>query len=295
MGNRLNLKESQKLIRGFSIPTRPNVMLEISKTQNNFVQNRVEVTAILLRDMALAAHILRAANTQLTGYNRRVESIECAMVLLGQEKLREIAHELFLSATITRKESWMQKMRVHSVRAAQILSWLSQSLPLISPHFDNGNLPVVPYDEAYVTGLFHDCGKLVLLQRFVDYPNLLTADRNSTHQTLESAEAERYQTTHALLGSLLCNAWQLPKPLVHVIEAHHYLDAFAGRPVKERKYMVLHAMVVMTEWIEGDLLEWEWARHRDYVQRLFALDGEQLIQLRQRAQETIPVVSLRGA
>lgn len=294
MSNRLNLKESQKLVRGFSIPTRPTVMLEISKAQNYFVQNMVEVTAIIVRDMALAAQILRAANTLLTGYNRKVESIECAMVLLGQEKLREIAHELFLSATIARKESWMQKMRTTSVRAARILSWLSQALPLYSPHFNNGNLPVVPYDEAYLAGLFHDCGKLVLLQRFVDYPNLLTADRNSSHQTLESAEAERYQTTHALLGSLLCTAWQLPKPLVHVIEAHHHLDAFSGRPIKERKYLVLHAMLVLTEWIEGDLMEWEWARHRDYVQRLFALEGEQLIQLRQQAQETIPVAMLCG-
>ncbi|MBF0462705.1 MAG: HDOD domain-containing protein [Magnetococcales bacterium] len=294
MGNGLNLKESRKLVHRFSLPTRPLVMLEAVKAQSAFVPNPVAVTEIILRDMALSAQILQAANTLLTGYNRKVESIECAMALLGQEKLRDITQELFLSGGLARKASWMQTMRTRSVRAARILSWLARELRPLSPHFRNGNLPVVPPDEAYSVGLFHDCGQLVLLRQFADYPELLTADRQATQQTLAAAEAERYQTTHALLGSLLCDAWQLPKPWVYVVAAHHQPDAFAGRPVRERKYAVLHAMLLMTEWIEGDLLDWEWEPGWAYIQPLFALDDAQIVSLRERALERFPLAGAYG-
>ncbi len=286
-------KISPKMIRGFSIPTRPTEMLEAIKTQSLFVQNPLEVTAAIAQDMALSARILSAANTLLTGHNRKVESVPCAMVLLGQEKVREITHELFLGAEIARRVSGMQTLRLQGIRAAHILSWLSQELATLSPHFKNGNLPVVPSDEAYVVGMFHDCGKMVLLRHGADYANLLTADRQVTRQTLEELEAEQYETTHAILGSVLCDGWQWPKPLVYLIEVHHHRDAFAGRPVSERKYLVLHAMLLMTEWLEGDLMEWEWERHRDYVQQLFALDDDTILHLREQARAGIPLAGSR--
>ena len=281
-------KESQKLIRGFTIPTRPMAMLEAIKTQQAFVQNPVAVTAAIVRDMALAAQVLRTANSQLTGYNRKVASIETAMVLLGQEKLREVTHELFLSVDIARKKSGMQKMRAKSVRAARILSWLSQELATLSPTCQNGHLPIIPPDEAYLLGMFHDCGQWVLMQRFTDYEALLTTKR-PVGQTLERLEEKHYRTTHSLLGSLLGEMWQLPKPLVFIIENHHRLDAFAGRPVKERKYGVLHAMLALTEWIEGDLPEWEWAQHVQHILSLFALNTEQIANLNQSALAAIPL------
>ncbi|MEO5352095.1 MAG: HDOD domain-containing protein [Magnetococcus sp. XQGC-1] len=264
------------------MPTRPTVLLAAVKSQNLFVQSLPEVTEIVLRDMALSARMLQAANTLLPECSRKVESIECALALLGQDRVREVTHELFLSAEITRRESGMQKMRTKGVRAARVVAWLSGALPPISPPLQSGNLPVVPYDEAYVAGLFHDCGQLVLLKNCPEYAELLTAERSETGQTLEEMEEACCQITHAQLGALLCDAWQLPKSLVYLVEAHHRPDAFAGRPVRERKYAVLHAMLALTDWIEGELPEWEWARHRQQVQQLFALDDAALTLLGQR-------------
>ncbi|MBF0162387.1 MAG: HDOD domain-containing protein [Magnetococcales bacterium] len=290
MGSRLNQKESHRLVRGFTVPTRPSAMLEALKTQQVFVQNPQAVAAAVLQDVALAAQVLQAANVQLTGYSRKVESIEVAMVLLGQDKLREITHELFLSVEIARKESTMQKMRIKSVRAGRILSWLSQELATLSPGFLNGHLPGISPDEAYLLGMFHDCGQWVLAQRFADYGEVLAVERPEG-QTLESLEEERYQTSHAALGALLGEAWQWPKPLIYIVEAHHRLDAFAGRPVRERKYGVLHAMLVLTEWIEGDLLAWEWAQHEQHLQQLFALNSMQIADLRAKALAAVPLTS----
>lgn len=288
MGNKVNIKHSRRLIKGFNIPTRPIVMLDAIKAQNTFVQNPKEVTATIILDMALAATILQAANTLLAGYNRKVNSIECAIVLLGQEKLRQITQELFMSAGITGKNSMKQKVRSQGVRTARVLAWLSQEMLAISPHFKNGNLPIVPADEAYVAGLFHDCGQLVLLQRFPDYPNLIK-DRDKKTKTLEEAEMEQYQTNHALLGSLLCDAWQLPKPLTQVIEAHHHIEAFAvGKPIKERKFVVIHALLFLAEFIEEEILPWEWQQGQDYFYQFFNVDATQVTLLKQKTRKLFP-------
>ena len=243
MGNPVDMKESLRLIEGFAIPTRPMIMLEALKTQNSFVQNIEEVTAIILQDMALSALVLSSANNLLTGYNRKVNSIECAIILLGQEKLRDITHELFMTARITGKDSLKQKIRMKGVRTAKLLVWLAQEMAVFSPHCKNGNLPEIPVDEIYTVGLFHDCGQLVFLQHFSDYPHRM-AERDKTSQSLEEAETELYQTNHAVLGSLLCNAWKLPRLLAQIIASHHHMNGFSvGKPVKDRKFAMMHALL----------------------------------------------------
>ena len=283
------MKDSLKLIEGFTIPTRPTVMLQAIKTQNAFVPDPRDVTAIILQDMALAATVLQTANTLLAGHTRQVHAIECAIVLLGQEKLREITQELFMTARITGKGSLMQKVRAQGVRTARVLAWVSQEIVTLSPSYKNKNLPILSANEAYVVGLLHDCGQLVLLQRFPDYPTLM-ANRDTETQTLEDAETEHYQTNHAVLGALLCEAWKLPKSLAQVIKAHHHIDVFAvGKPIKERKFAVMHALLFLAEFLEGEISEWEWRQGQDYFCQFFDMDASQIASLRQKAQALFPL------
>lgn len=285
MGNPVDIKESLRLIEGFAIPTRPLIMLEALKTQNTFVQNLEEVTSTILHDMALSALVLSSANTLLAGYNRRVNSIECAVILLGQEKLRDITHELFMTARIAGKDSLKQKICLQGVKTAKLMVWLVQEMAVLSPHYKNSTLPEIPADEAYVVGLFHDCGQLVFLQHFSDYPHRM-AERDKISQTLEDAETEMYQTNHAVLGSLLCNAWKLPKLLAQIIGAHHHIEAFAvGKAVKDRKFVAMHALLFLAEFIEKEILEWEWQKGQDYFCQFFDLEPSQIAPLCAKARE----------
>ncbi|WP_193771308.1 HDOD domain-containing protein [Candidatus Magnetaquicoccus inordinatus] len=281
----LDLKEANRLVKRFVMPTRPTVILQAVKIQNQWMADPRQVRATIVRDVALVAQVLQAANTRLPGYQRQVESLESAIVLLGQDRLREATQDLFLTAEMARRESWTQNLRVKSIRAGALASWMAGQIAERSPGCQSGYLPIVPPDEAYVAGLLHDCGQLVMLRHFADYPQLLDVAARPLGVSLEMAEMERYQMTHALLSALLCELWQLPKALVYTIEGHHQTDAFAGRPVKERKYMVMHAILLLTEWAEGDLSEWEWQRHQEYIERMLGLTEEVVRQIRQEAQQ----------
>ena len=128
MNDKAHEKQLLKWIKDFSVPTRPTVMLRAMRAHSAFVPNPKEIRAIILRDMALAVTVLKGANTLLTGYDRRVDSIDRAIVLLGQERLRHVVQEFFLSARVARKESWMQRVRTQAVHVARIMGWLSQEM-----------------------------------------------------------------------------------------------------------------------------------------------------------------------
>ncbi|MBF0185719.1 MAG: HDOD domain-containing protein [Magnetococcales bacterium] len=291
MNIRLDLREANRLVKRFAMPTRPTVILQAVKVQNQFVPDPQRVRATIERDIALLAQVMQAANTRVPGYERSVESLECAIVLLGQDRLREATQDLFLMAEMARRESWTQQLRLKSVHAATLAAWMARQVAERSPGCKSGYLPYVTADEAYVAGMLHDCGQLVMLRHFSDYPQLLDVTTRPIGVSLEMAEMERYQMTHALLSALLCELWQLPKPLVYTIEGHHQTDAFAGRPVKERKYMVLHAILLLSEWAEGDLTDWEWQRHQPYVERMFGLDEAAVLRLKEDAEQWLSTVA----
>lgn len=288
MAKKQSKKESIKLVKGCTIPTRPTVMLDVIKAQNRFAANPSEVIKIILEDMALSASVLQASNTLLSGYNRKVGSIECAVALLGQDKLREISQELFLSAGLIQKGSQMQTLRHQGVKTAQLMAWLCKEMVDISNNYRNGHLPLIPEDEAYVVGMFHDCGKIVLLQRFGDYENLLTQHNPKSEQTLEELENASYQTNHSLLGSLLCESWQLPKPLTQIIKNHHQLEPFAsGKPIQDRKYAVMHALLFLADYIKQEITEWEWNHGQDHFQHFFDVKSSAVQRLCIKAREVL--------
>ncbi|WP_257721300.1 HDOD domain-containing protein [Piscirickettsia salmonis] len=80
-------------------------------------------------------------------------------------------------------------------------------------------------DDAYSLGLFHNCGIILLAQKYDDYLNTLIDCYNSDEEwDLTSLEDSRYQTNHAVIGYYVAKGWQLPDVMAEVIHYHHDLD-----------------------------------------------------------------------
>ena len=76
-------------------------------------------------------------------------------------------------------------------------------------------------DEAFVAGLLHDTGKLVLASNFpVEYDQVLRSERTGSLALL-TAEEHTFGANHAEIGGFLLGLWGLPVPVVEAIALHH--------------------------------------------------------------------------
>jgi signal transduction histidine kinase len=101
-----------------------------------------------------------------------------------------------------------QRLWAHAVKSALLARVLAQSLAYPDP------------EEAYLAGLLHDAGMLVLATLDpAGYPRLATHGRDD--EALCRVEQERYGATHAEVGAWLTAQWQLGSFLSDSVLYHH--------------------------------------------------------------------------
>jgi putative nucleotidyltransferase with HDIG domain len=97
----------------------------------------------------------------------------------------------------------------HSLAAATIAHWLAVALRYPEP------------EEAYVAGLIHDIGKLVLDQHVeAAYDEVVETVREQGLEVWQ-AEEETFGIDHANVGGMIAREWQFPEMLVSAVQYHH--------------------------------------------------------------------------
>jgi HD-like signal output (HDOD) protein len=169
-----------------------------------------EVAECLQADPALAAKVLRLANSSHTGLAQRVGSLRLAVSYLGHNTLRLVVVTFGLLDNLTRGNAgklygdfWHRALGMSSAAAAMCR---------MRGDLDSG--------EAYSAGLLADLGTLVLIQTCDDeYAELC---RSLAHgPELVEAEREAFGIDHAQIGARLLERWQFPRSMCEAVKAHH--------------------------------------------------------------------------
>jgi putative nucleotidyltransferase with HDIG domain len=79
----------------------------------------------------------------------------------------------------------------------------------------------VDHEEAYVAGLLHELGALVLDQFFEKLYDAVFRASQHVHQSIHQVEQEYLGIDHAELGGWLLDHWQTPKSLADAVRFHH--------------------------------------------------------------------------
>ena len=75
-------------------------------------------------------------------------------------------------------------------------------------------------DQAYLAGIFHDCGVPLLMQRFPVYCNEMRLGGASVCVDL-AEEDRKFNTDHCVVGYLVARHWRLPEFICDAIRYHH--------------------------------------------------------------------------
>jgi HD-like signal output (HDOD) protein len=105
-------------------------------------------------------------------------------------------------------------------------------------------------NDAYMAGLLHDLGKLVLVQNLRDGYQRALINARQSDRCLWEIENELFGTTHAEIAAYLMGLWGLKYPVVEAIAFHH-------DPRRCPRHMGILAAVHTADVLANDLVDTE--------------------------------------
>ena len=208
-----DLIQRRVLKRVKDIPSLPQYVVETLNKLDDPTSSAVDVGNKLSKDEGLVVRVLRLANSAYYGLSRRVTGVSEAISYLGFKTVKSIVLAAsvykFMDSTFSGYSLDRGQLWKHSQSVAASCRYLSEKLKVCDP------------EEAYVGGLMHDIGKIVLNDyvRF-GYSIIL---RLVEEDGIPFCEAERQVLgfDHAQVGGLVMEQWNLPEAYVYITTYHH--------------------------------------------------------------------------
>ena len=193
----------------------PQFVVETLRKLNDPGSNASDVAASLSRDEGLVLRTLKLANPAAYGMPRNISDVSEAIALLGYKNISNIV----LSATVY---SVMDKgLSGYALDRGEM--WRHSLTTAYTARHIAGMTRKVPPEEAYVGGLLHDIGKVVLNDYVRFGYGIIVKLVEEEHIPFTEAELKVLGFDHSTVGALLIERWDLPK-------AYHYSTLYHHRP-----------------------------------------------------------------
>lgn len=209
------------------LPSLPAVALEILQLCRSPDVDLRKLVAALGKDPALAARVLRAANTAAVARGQ-VSTLQKAVMLLGSNTVLSLclSFSLLKSRRSDQEGGFDHKLfwqrALYSAIGARAAA-----------ERDDGD-----GEEAFLGGLLQDLGMLALAAAIPSTYGPIARAARGNHGRLADLEAEKLGVTHAEVGALLGRRWNLPDRLEEAVLRSH---ALPERPPPQR---------ALAEWVQ---------------------------------------------
>ena len=202
------------------LPAMPHVagkVLELSSDPNT---SATQLQQVISDDQAMTGRILKIANSAMYSCSRKIKTLTEAIVMLGFNSIRSLvvtsaARNLYQAegGRTGLKERLLWEHSIGCAFACRLL--VAPRVPALA-------------EEAFLAGLLHDIGKLVLNLRVPDKFDEIVQVVYNESKTFAETEKALLDFDHTHVGSLLVNKWKLSPMLEDVILEHHNEAAFAA-------------------------------------------------------------------
>lgn len=160
-------------------------------------------------DPVVSSRVLRMANSAFYGQQGQIKAVDRAIIVIGQNVLKELAMEYSLRSTHKTYGLLERRLWEYSIGCAVASRMIADRLTEI----DKG--------EAYLAGLQHHIGKVLMVNRdkalYKQVVELVAAGKGD----LCDIETGLFAYSHAIVGAALLDFWNYPKTIVAVAQYHH--------------------------------------------------------------------------
>ncbi len=168
---------------------------------------------VIEHDPVMTVKLLRIVNSASYGLPNKVTSVNQAVLFLGLNTVKNLALTFAMIGVLPSKNVAgfdVGEYLVHSVAVASLARHLA----------GRPEAGGVDADDAYVAGLLHDFGKVVMATHLPDDYREVLAMTEAGGEPLHVVEQRLIGADHAEVGAMLAQHWQFSAELISCIRMH---------------------------------------------------------------------------
>lgn len=262
----LEEKIVRKLNSITNLPVVPSYIGKILRALDNADIRAKKLAEHIEKDQALTAKILHIANSPWYGQIGKISTVDLAIIIMGLNSIKEIVIGMLVDKFFARTPSYLFDTK--SFWNYSLFCGSTSRLLARKTNYKKAG-------EAFVAGLMHDIGILILIQYFSYEFKEIKILVESGKFNMKQAEELVIGCNHAEIGVWMAEKWNLPEQLVNCVRYHH-------TPFKELteklddETIALTRIVSAAEWFANNLGFRSWTLPNDRPP-LFA-DGNDIIE-----------------
>ncbi len=197
-----------------SLPVLPQVAMRVTERIQSSGSTLDEISRLIESDAGLTARILRLANSSYYSVPGGVKDIRKALQFLGFTTIAQVVLTSSVFGSFKNpglRDFPLLPFWIHSLAVGQVAELTARGLNLPQP------------SDAFIGGLLHDVGKLILLELAPDQLARIARHALENGVSFIRAEKDLGFEDHISLGVGLSRHWKLPELVEDAIRSHHGL------------------------------------------------------------------------
>ncbi len=211
----LTLNELREFLRREGgIGTMPTLAMRVMRMVDDPSSSGKDLERVISLDPVIMGEILKLANSALYSPKFPITSLRLAISYLGLEVVKNLVMMISLKSMVLGEEdpeveAFLKQLWIHSAAAAIVSRFIANSSPLMES------------EEAFLIGLFHDVGKLLLLKFSPGEYMPIVRRVGSGEGGFTELEQGEFGLDHALAGAAVMETWEMPDNLLNIVKQHH--------------------------------------------------------------------------
>ncbi|WP_394789591.1 HDOD domain-containing protein [Rhodoferax sp.] len=247
----LELARTRGAVRDIVIPPCPELLVALQREVQGGDPDPAGIAQIASQDVAMAAALIRYANSPLFARSRPAGTVGEAIAMLGVKQTVGVLTGFFTRAAIRVNSALLEHFWETSTRRSLAMAYIAR------------HMYGMDFEVAQTCGLFCHVGIPVMLQGVKGYAGTLAEALARQDRSFTATENAAHKTDHAVVGALVAKTWKLPPVVTAAVRLHHDFDIFPvpSIPAEVRN---LVAMSLLAEHLvalhEGTRESQEWAQ-----------------------------------
>ncbi|MGE5490066.1 MAG: HDOD domain-containing protein [Actinomycetota bacterium] len=243
------------LDQGVKIPPQPRVLEELRQLLMRREFDIRHLARVINRDAGATAMLFKICRSAAYRQHHPFESVEQVLHALGVKQTYNLIQAISLAGMVDVKRHPLayEAFWARSQAVAQLAMLIADDRISVCNIFP---------DQAYLAGIFHDCGVPLLMQRFPSYCAEMKLEQPG--RWIELAEEDRkYNADHCVVGYLVAKYWHLPDFICDAIRNHHDMTRIGMHA--SRSMVAILQLAIEIYYRDLRVENREWAEVKDEV------------------------------